>query len=209
MCRFLRLTVAVDTLEVFEYLGQVLGSSIADSPLELAWVPLGFSSFFLGGCLLRGGFFAFLAFSFYLLLDNYLRLEYLPLVLHKVGFLLVELKRDNGGDITNLLLNLEQFIHCAHLKYLICLIKLILVEQALKKHKSLSCALFSDSLLDQAHNEVIIVVDWRVLCFFKLVFDSIIQIYFSLNKILLVFRSGELLADRGLIPDVLVDQLVN
>jgi len=47
----------------------------------------------------------------------------------------MELKGDNGGDLTNLLLNLEQFVHGAHLQLTGFALELFFVEQALKQHE--------------------------------------------------------------------------
>ena len=107
----LQLAVAIDALEVLKDLGQVLGTSLSDSPLELAGVELRTFGGILLGSNLRLSLLAFFTFSSNLLLNNNLGLKDLPLVFNEVGVLLFVLKGDNGGNFANLLLDLEQFIH--------------------------------------------------------------------------------------------------
>lgn len=98
----------------------------------------------------------------------------------------MELKGNNGGDLPNLLLNLEKLVHGAHLQLLGFALELVHVEKALKQYEWLGCAFFSNGLLDQSHHEVIVVVHCGVLLFFKLVLDSF-SLDFVSKKVFFVF----------------------
>jgi hypothetical protein len=104
--------VTVDSFVVAEELRQVLGTSVRNSPLELSWVPRW--NLWLISFRFRNYFYLFFSLLIYnsrLFLNDFWFSKFFPLVIGESSWLSLILKADNSCNFTNVLFNLEHFVH--------------------------------------------------------------------------------------------------
>jgi hypothetical protein len=205
------LMTSSDTLALHEELGKVLRLAVCNSPFPIFNTELGHLLLtFLGRWLFSGRLFAFLTFASRLLLDlNNLRLRehfIFDFVLINVLLFLLELKSKDGLNLSDVLLNHEEFVHESEFKAIILASESVRIAEALDHDNGLiGSAELSNGLLNEANHDVKVVVHRRVLFLIKFVLTLKLTKVDSLGFL----GQEQTLAPFSILLNVLLDALID
>lgn len=148
------------SLGVTQYLRQVLGAASSVGPFELLGIPdlllwlVRVILVFFGRDLFTifvkfGGYFLFLLFNWLL---NHIASDF------EGSRLLLAQQADYTANFSDVTFNREEFIHDTHLHFLFLILKFVGVAEAFEKDETLVFAVFSNFLLYELHNELLVEV---------------------------------------------------
>ena len=148
---------------VAEELRQVLGAAVGYSPFKVLGVPrrrLGFLGFLFLLILLL--FLFFLSFALlrcldFGFLDDNLFNHFI--CNDELGLLFLALETDDAHNFTNFLFNGKELVHKSELQALLIGLKLVRVAEAFEEDVALAGAALSNLLLNELHDQGLIVVD--------------------------------------------------
>ena len=198
--------VALSAKAVTEELRQVSGAPVSLGPLEVLGIPCG--GLLLLRVLLGWGLLTLDSLSLGCCLLNFLLLGLgnHGCVHGELGVLLFVAEGDAASDLANAFLDAEELVHETQLHALVRGTDLLRVHEAFKQNETLGCAAFGNFLLNELHNQVLIIVDGGVLTLREWV--NILGDWAELD-VLLTLRVDQSTTKFSLSTHFMFDQLID